>query len=696
MVKIGEFNLGIKEGDKTEMHFIDKLDDKNVFAFIFQGNLPNNHVWLKATRLYAATGHIQNAPTMAGDMQRKYGFEIHIHAYFLNKILPDFLKHQLPQEYKRKDEYQETLKNIGIRMEQAKTAAFDTQSAPNIGKIYAADYQKIKTDYETLLREWQELEQRYHKEKQELEKLATNANAAIFTISISSDMKVVPDGSAVPLALKDCLQELNMRHNALINDAMMQNIRFAVVKQPYFFFLSELAGIFNPVLLANQAIGDISIFELYKEMFPAINAKSMLQANLENMRHLSSNAPAEMLRRILQQMEISVPVIMPPAPPMHTQGAQGEERRIIRNDYLTKGVLIGHDINNDPVKIDFRNLFRHITIEGSTMQGKSHFCKLFVERAVREGGMKAIVVDVSRGWTRIVERLNGKIFDTKLDMHEALKYNLSLCMVREDALDSNERDFLKPIYDYLTQERSKVRRKEKDIILVIDEAHNFSKRAKAGVLVSIAKEIGKFGVILVLISQRDQGINVEARSQATFHINTPISKSYHKSYADLFGKEIADIMLGLPERHLWLYGNQINVPFDMKPLDYEEGEWLTDEEIEKYRYVGFDKTPEPEKQEPAPQVSANVNEVKISSSEQKPKEPEKPKDELNERERKIIAILQKHGGVCESSNKLFGVIGMKTGESTLEIEKALQEKGYIVVEKQGRTKKVIRMTEKGR
>jgi len=153
-------------------------------------------------------------------------------------------------------------------------------------------------------------------------------------------------------------------------------------------------------------------------------------------------------------MEISVPVIMPPAPQVSQQEtAQASNEPPPRLDYLNKGTLIGHDNYSRPVKIEFRNLHRHIMVEGTTEGGKSHFCKFLATQAIKEEGMKVVVMDITHGWTRLVERFDGVIFDNKLDMTEALKHKISLCLVREDALEENESNFLKPFYEYITRER---------------------------------------------------------------------------------------------------------------------------------------------------------------------------------------------------------------------------------------------------
>ncbi len=696
-MKVGEFNLGIRDGDKVEMYF----DDKQL-AFIFQGYLPNNHVWIKAQRLYAAINQIQNAPTMAADMQRKYGFEIHIHAYFINKILPDFLKHQLPQEYKRKDEYQETLKTIAGRMEQAKNAAMDTQGAPNIGKVYAADYQKIKTDYETLLREWQELEKQYQREMQELQRLATNANAAIFTISISSDMKVVPDGSAVPLALNDCLQELNMRHNTLMNDAMMQGINFVLIKQPYFFFLSELAGMFNPLMLANQARGDISIFELYKEMFPAINAKSMLQANLENMRHLTSSAPAEMLHRILQQMKIAVPVVMPQ--PTVTQGvAQGEQDVFKREDYLTEGVLVGTDRIGGEVRIPFRTLDKHILIEGVTQSGKSQFAKLMATEAIKYAGMKVIVLDITWGWTRLAKLHDGIIFDKRLDVAEALKHDFSLCIIEEDNLESAEQDFLKPFYDYIIKERLKIEQEGKDILLIIDETHKFSKKSKSRELVNLATQISKYGVVLMFITQRSEQLNIHARSQTTLQFISLTQDDYYRAKADIHSKEWTRAMQNIKKYNLFVHGAEIQFAFEVKPLHYDKYVKLSKEEYEHYRYKGFDASKVDVKAEPMPQkepiIEKPTPETKVEPT--KPIEPKKEGWDLNNFQRIALKALFDNPDGFESYNQWFISIGRDGfgGEET-KVRNILRDKGFIeiVPDPEGNKKKIggVKITEKGK
>lgn len=693
-MRIGEFNLGIREGDKVEMHF-----DEKQLAFIFQGNLPNNHVWLKATRLYVATGsQIQNAPTLAGDMQRKYGFEIHIHTYYINKILPDFLKHQLPLEYKRKDEYQETLKNIASQMEQAKTAAFNTQSAPNIGKVYAADYQKVKVDYETLLKEWQELEQRYLRESQELQRLATNANAAIFTISISSDLKVVPDGSAVPLALKDCLQELNMRHNALINDATMQNIRFAVVRQPYFFFLSELAGMFNPVMLVSMARNDPNIFDLYKEMFPAINAKSMLQGNLENMRHLSSNAPAEMLRRVLQQMELSVPVIVPPAQQVTQQGTARVTPKIPeRDDNLKEGELIGKRIIDDEkVRINLRKLDSHILIEGYTGRGKSSFARLLATIAMDAYKMKVIAMDTSYHWSVLSHNRNSIIFDKKLDVKEALQHPFSLCSGRNMSTKELEDNFLKPFYDYIKDTRGMESREDKDILLIIDEAHNFGERAtqRQGVLTKIISELLKYGVIVLLITQFRKNLSKALRSQAGLRFNTQLTPDYYEDFKSLYGIEIAESMFRVKKFNLYVQSADFNNWFEIEPLMLPKLPELKPHEMEQYRYKPKEETiqpkAEPKKQEIAPEIKQEPP---------KPPEPEKTKDELNENERKVIDMLKASGGSFKSESKLAQAIGQAgSGDTIRKVCKSLMEKGYILIESgsSSTAPKTFRLTEKGK
>lgn len=145
---------------------------------------------------------------------------------------------------------------------------------------------------------------------------------------------------------------------------------------------------------------------------------------------------------------------MPPAPQVSQQEtAQASNEPPPRLDYLNKGTLIGHDNYSRPVKIEFRNLHRHIMVEGTTEGGKSHFCKFLATQAIKEEGMKVVVMDITHGWTRLVERFDGVIFDNKLDMTEALKHKISLCLVREDALEENESNFLKPFYEYITRER---------------------------------------------------------------------------------------------------------------------------------------------------------------------------------------------------------------------------------------------------
>jgi len=207
---------------------------------------------------------------------------------------------------------------------------------------------------------------------------------------------------------------------------------------------------------------------------------------------------------------------------------------------------------------------------------------------------------------------------------------------------------------------------------------------------------------LILISQREQGVNIDARSQTSLFFNTPINKHYHKAYADLYSKEIADIMLNLPERHFWIHGTDIRIPFEMKPLDFFEGEYLNDEEIEHYRYKEFDKISalEPQKQEPAPQVLTTTNESQFDTSPKeplKPKEPEKPKDELSGDERKIIEFLKAYGKDCTSANKLFRkVLDKHSGDTTDKISKSLVAKGYITIEKPNEKKSIIRLTEKGK
>ncbi len=721
MVKIGEFNFGINQGDKVDLFF-----DKKLSTFFFQGKLPNNHVWLKAMRMYTAmqkagfNQQLQNASTFATN----YAFEIHVHTYYINKIIPQLLKFPLPNMKEVNKEYGDAKEIVEAELNRRRLAASDTQSS-NLGKAYAADYEETKRDYEALMKEWQEITQKYQKEVQELNRLATHANAVIFTISLSSDVKVVPDNAAnVTLAMSECYNELQMRCGTVVRDAGLQNFELRTVMQPYFFFFSEIAGMFNPVIVASMA-QDPYFFELYKGMFPHINAASVLQSNLENMKHLTSTALSDILRRMLLQMEYATPNMPMPQQQVTQQGAQTEQEQFKREDYLTDGVLIGTDRMGGEVRLPFRTLDKHIMVEGVTMSGKSQFAKLLATEAIKYAGMKVIVFDITWGWTRLVKLHDGVIFDKKIDVAEALKHDFSLCIIEEYNLASAEQDFLKPFYDYILKERLKIEQEGKDILLIIDETHKFSKKSKSGELVNLATQIAKYGVVLMFVTQRSEQLNIHARSQTTLQFIALTQDDYYRAKADIHSKEWSRAMQNIKKYNLFVHGAEIQFAFEVKPLRFDKYSKISKEEFEHYRYKGFDAAkvePKPEqtqinaeqkphiseqtapsveqkheKQQPAPQVLTNVSEVTISSWEKKIEPPVVEKQNgLNDRERKIIAILQKHGGVCESSNKLFGAIGMKTGESTLDIEKSLQEKGFIVVEKQGRTKKVIRLTEKGK
>jgi hypothetical protein len=707
-VKIGEFNLGIREGDTVSIHFDEKYN-----TFYFQGRLPNNFVWLKTMRLFTATEKagfdresLGNASTFASIVQQnrlgaKYGFEIHIHTYFINKILPEMLRHDFGEGIKRANEYQDTIKDVEGHLNRAKTAASDTQGT-QIGKSYASDYEEARKDYEALTKEWQDIAQKYQKELQELNRLATHANAVIFTISLSSDVKIVPDGSAVALALSECLDELNMRCETVLRDTYLQHFSFREVRQPYFFFMTELAGVFNPVMLALKA-SDPYFLELFKGLFPNLNAASVLQSNLENMRHLQSLTPSEILRKMLLQMEIGTSTFIPPPMTATVQGfAQSTNEPPPRFDNLNVGILIGHDLYQRPVKIDFENLHRHIMVEGLTETGKSTFSKLLVCKAI-ESGLKVIVMDTGYRWTTLIKRHNSIIFDKELNVEAALNHDYSLCIVEKGKLESIENKYLQPFFQYIINSREKQMITKKDILLVIDEAHNFSRKLRRGALVDIMTEIGKHGVIVALISQRDENVGKDARMQTSLQFNTQVSHQYIGDYSDTYRKDIAEAMMNIGLFNLYVHGNDIKRHFEMKPLEYEieriraEKMLSDDKEREKYCYKGFESAPNVEvKQEPA-SIMPDASKIEIKQEPPKPPEPEKPKDELSEIERKAVEALKVNGGMYESSSKWFKAIGIdKTGETTQKIERSLEEKGYVVFEKVNPTKKIIKLTENGK
>jgi len=693
-VKLGEFNLGIREGDTVTIHFDEKFN-----VFYFQGKLPNNFVWLKTMRLFTATEKagfdresLGNASTFASIIQNnrlgaKYGFEIHVHTYFINKILPEMLRHDFGDGIKRAKEYQDTINDVEGHLNRAKTAATDTQGT-QIGKSYASDYEEARKDYESLTKEWQDIVQKYRKELQELNRLASNANAVIFTISLSSDVRIVPDGSAVALALSECLSELNIRCETILKDAYLQHFTFREVHQPYFFFLSEIGGMFNPSMLAFKA-SDPYFLELFKGMFPVLNAASVLQSSLENMRHLSSNAPSEILRKTLLQMEIGTPTTPLPMAPQAQGTAQASNEPPPRLDYLTEGELIGKDTYDRPVKINLRTLENHILIEGLTRKGKSAFAKLLSSIAIEKYRMNVIVMDISYHWSGLLRRYGGVIFDRKLDVEEALSHPFTLCVGQKGNIEGIENNFLKPLYEHIKETRGHSARNDKDILLIVDEAHNFGKKLKRGVLVDIIAELGKYGIIVILISQRNEYVGIDARSQAGLRFNTQISADYVRAYADTYKKEVAEMMLHIKKHGLFVHGVDINRYFEMVPEYIGEPTELTLKECEQYIFKAPESAPEP-------QILINTNE-QISSSAPKPKEPEKPKDELSEIERKAVEALKANGGIFDSSSKWFKAIGIdKTGETTQKIEKSLEEKGYVVFEKPNPTKKIIKLTEKGR
>lgn len=73
--------------------------------------------------------------------------------------------------------------------------------------------------------------------------------------------------------------------------------------------------------------------------------------------------------------------------------AKAKQKIPLRLDDLKEGVLIGKDIYDRDVRLPFRNLQRHIMIEGVKETGKSHFGKLLASKAIEEAGMKVIVMD---------------------------------------------------------------------------------------------------------------------------------------------------------------------------------------------------------------------------------------------------------------------------------------------------------------
>lgn len=684
-MKIGEFNLGIREGGTVSIHFDEKFN-----TFYFQGKLPNNFVWLKTMRLFTAIEKegfdresLGNASTFASIVQQnrlgaKYGFEIHVHTYFINKILPEMLRHDFGGGIKRANEYQDAIKDAEGQLNRAKTAAMNTQGT-QIGKAYASNYEEAREDYEALTKEWQEIAQKYQHELQELNHLAARANAVIFTISLSSDVKIVPDGSAVALALSECLDELNMRCETILKDAYLQHFSFREVRQPYFFFMTEIAGMFNPSMLALKA-SDPYFLELFKGLFPALNAASVLQSNLENMRHLQSLAPSEILRKTLLQMEIGTPTLVPPTAVVSQQGVtQGDYFK--REDYLTDGVLIGYDRVGGEVRLPFKTLDKHIMVEGVTMSGKSQFAKLLATEAIKHAGMKVIVLDITWGWTQYVKIHNGIIFDRKINMEEALKHDFSLCVIEEDNLESAEQNFMKPFYDYIIQERLKTNQKGKDILLIIDETHKFSKKSKSGELVNLATQIAKYGVILMFVTQRSEQLNIHARSQTTLQFIALTQDDYYRSKADIHSKEWTRAMQNIKKYNLFVHGAEIQFAFELKTLYFVEYPKLSPEEYNQYLYK-----PQPEKETATHGTQAGyAPKLEI-------KEPEKPKDELSEIEWKAVEALKANGGMFDSSSKWFKAIGIeKTGETTQKIELSLEKKGYVVFEKINPTKKIIRL-----
>jgi len=188
------------------------------------------------------------------------------------------------------------------------------------------------------------------------------------------------------------------------------------------------------------------------------------------------------------------------------------------------GALIGSKI---PVCVDPRAFLKHIAIMGKTGEGKTWTATVIVEELLKFG-MTTIIIDPHNDFVCVkdvpefadkVHVLDPTDWDTSI-LTLYRKHECVIIPLLEMETDDNREYYIKNLAIELLNSAKK--RQTEPFLLFIDEAHLLIPETKKNIckerLIRICKEGRKFGLGVVLLTQRPAKLSKDALSQCDMQI----------------------------------------------------------------------------------------------------------------------------------------------------------------------------------
>ncbi|BDC18300.1 DNA double-strand break repair helicase HerA [Acidianus sp. HS-5] len=193
-----------------------------------------------------------------------------------------------------------------------------------------------------------------------------------------------------------------------------------------------------------------------------------------------------------------------------------------------------------------------------------------------KGGKKDSVDEVKNKLEEFADKYSGIIDLTSKDIISNLKTHsvnvVDISPLDEDAMDAIVSHYLRRILDARKEHRRKGTGLRFPVITVIEEAHVFLSKNDSTLTKfwasRIAREGRKFGVGLIIVSQRPKGLDENILSQMTnkiiLKIVEPSDKKYVLEASDNLSEDLVEQLSSLDVGEALIIGNLVRIPAFVK------------------------------------------------------------------------------------------------------------------------------------